>query len=539
MTDSSPTFGGSASSKGNGVSCRIAGTEVEYGISFSSGEIGDLSAQISHELVGSLSTDYAGEALWDYEPEDPFRDARGFTAEGRNDRPERSENRRTNRALFNGGRLYVDGGHPEYSGPECRSLRDILRFEKAGDRLLESCLSRWEQSDPRGRSLRIFRNNADGFGNSWGYHENYLVARSLPFERIVSGLTAHLVSRAIFCGAGKVVSDRKKGRGFQISQRAEFFEVPVGLSTTARRGIVNTRDEPHAKNDRYRRLHVITGDSNCSELSTLLKVGTTLLLLSALEGATPQEQSAGIPVLADPVAAFHTVSGDLTLRTPLELADGRTMSVLDLAETIARFVGGFFLREGMGPETREILDRWESVLSRLRSLAADSSDPRGLDREVDWIIKKGLLDRYAASREISPEDGRLRMIDLQYHDIKGGRGLFRLLEERGEVVRLLEEAEIGEALLHPPADTRAFFRGTMLRRYPKEVAAVSWSSVVIDDGGASLKRIPLEDPCRGTQKIAGALIERHRTTAGLLSELVRQTDSHGRPEDRPENGRDE
>ena len=500
--------------------CRVAGTEVEYGIAFSSGEIGDLSAQISHELVGSLPEEYSGGALWDYEPEDPFHDARGFYVEGQRERPDRGENRRTNRALYNGGRFYVDGGHPEYSAPECRSLRDILRFERAGDRLVELAMHRWERNDRQGRSLRIFRNNADGFGNSWGYHENYLVARALPFERIVSGLTAHLVSRPIFCGAGKVASDRGRGGGFQISQRAEFFEVPVGLSTTARRGIVNTRDEPHSLHERYRRLHVITGDSNCSEVSTALKVGTTMLLLAALEGSTAHDQAAGIPVLLDPVSAFHAVSSDLTLKAPLPLADGKTLGVLDLAGEVFLFVKDFYLREGMGPETRETLDRWESVLSRLGTMSLAQGESRGLDREIDWVIKKGLLDRYAESRSIPSGDGRLRMIDLQYHDIRSDRGLFRLLESRGEVLRILDPQEIEEALLSPPADTRAYFRGTLLRRFSREVVAVSWSSAVVDDGSSSLKRIPLEDPCRGTQKIAGALIERHVTAAGLLAELA-------------------
>ena len=529
------SFSASSSLEGiasGNVSCRVAGTEVEYGIAFSTGEIGDLSAQISHELVGSLPGEYAGEALWDYEPEDPFHDARGFYVEGQREHPDRGENRRTNRALYNGGRFYVDGGHPEYSAPECRSLRDILRFERAGDRLVESAMLRWESRDPKGRSLRIFRNNADGFGNSWGYHENYLVARSLSFERIVSGLTAHLVSRPVFCGAGKVASDRGRGGGFQISQRAEFFEVPVGLSTTARRGIVNTRDEPHSTHDRYRRLHVITGDSNCSEVSTALKVGTTSLLLAAFEGSTAHDQATAIPVLDDPVSAFHTVSGDLTLKSPLALADGRTIGVLDLAGEVFRFVRGFYLREGMGSETRELLDRWESVIDRLGRMAGGSGEALGLDREVDWVIKKGLLERYAESRSISDGDGRLRMIDLQYHDIRSDRGLFRLLESRGEVVRILDPQEIEEALLSPPADTRAFFRGRLLKRFPREVVAVSWSSVVMDDGSFSLKRIPLEDPCRGTQKIAGALIERHASAGELLAELVRGHD----PESGPVNG---
>ncbi len=501
-------------------SCRVAGTEVEYGIAFSTGEIGDLSAQISHELVGSLPETYYGEALWDYEPEDPFCDARGFYVDGQRERPDRGENRRTNRALYNGGRFYVDGGHPEYSAPECRSLRDILRFERAGDRLVESAMVRWESQDPQGRSLRIFRNNADGFGNSWGYHENYLVDRALPFERIVSGLTAHLVSRPVFCGAGKVASDRGRNGGFQISQRAEFFEIPVGLSTTARRGIINTRDEPHSTHERYRRLHVITGDSNCSEVSTALKVGTTMLLLRALEGSTDQDQRAGLPLLDDPVSAFHAVSGDLTLKGRLALSDGRTMGVLDLAGEIFRFVQRFYLREGMGPETRELLDRWDSVLRRLGQWAKGQGETFGLDREIDWVIKKGLLDRYAERRNLASGDGRLRMIDLQYHDIRIGRGLFSLLESRGEVARILDPQEIEEALLSPPVDTRAFFRGALMKRFPREVVAVSWSSVVVDDGSFSLKRIPLEDPCRGTQKIAGALIERHASATELLSELV-------------------
>lgn len=511
---------------------RIVGTEVEYGISLSSGETGEAQVELSHELINRLPGEFSSGALWDYEDEDPFVDARGFLVEGERERPDRRENRWTNRPLYNGGRLYVDGAHPEYSAPECMSLRDVVRYEKAGDRLMEACLSAWEAEDPKGRSLRVFRNNSDGWGNSWGYHENYLLSRDLPFDRIVQGLSAHLVSRTLFCGAGKVGSDtdRKGGIEYQLSQRAEFFEVPVGLSTTARRGIINTRDEPHSVRTRFRRLHVITGDSNCSEISTALKVGTTLLVLRVLEESERMGIAVDFPVLSDSVAAFHQVSRDRTFRVPLSLQDGSTMTGLEIADRYHERVHRWFSREGMNSDIRDLLDRWEGILARLRHYGTDS---KGLEREIDWAIKWAMINRYRETRGIAPSDSRLRMIDLQYHDIRPSRGLYHLLEAGGEVDRLLDPMEIGEATLDPPANTRAFFRGTVQRRLPKEVVAVSWSSVVLDDGGETLKRLPLSDPFRGTQKSVGAILDRARNVEQLLDDL---TGSGSSPEKGKETG---
>jgi len=510
--------GGSEETRTEGFG-RIVGTEVEYGISLESGEMGDAQSEFSHELVNRLPAEYSSGALWDYEGEDPFVDARGFLVEGERERPDRRENRWTNRPLFNGGRLYVDGAHPEYSAPECMSLRDVVRYEKAGDRLVEACIKGWEADDPKRRSLRVFRNNSDGWGNSWGYHENYLLARELPFDRIVEGLTAHLVSRIIFCGSGKVGSDLGPGQEipFQFSQRAEFFEIPVGLSTTSRRGIVNTRDEPHASRNAYRRLHVIAGDSNLSEVSTALKVGTTLLVLWVLEESHRQGVDLKFPVLEDPVKAFHQASRDLTLRKPLPLRDGSAMTILEIAGVYLENVRLWFSREGMGSEIRDLLDRWEGVLSRLARFPSDFS---GLDREIDWAIKWSMIQKYRESRGLAGGDSRLRMLDLQYHDIRSSRGLFHLLEARGQVERFLDPMEIEDALSNPPADTRAFFRGTLLRRFPKEVVAASWSSVVVDDGGTALKRIPLTDPFRGTQKKVGAMIDRSGSARQLLEVLL-------------------
>lgn len=510
-----------AGEEGSGGFGRIVGTEVEYGITLESGDVGEVQVELSHEIINRLPGTYASAALWDYEGEDPFVDARGFMAEGERERPDRRENRWTNRSLFNGGRLYVDGAHPEFSGPECTSLRDVVRYEKAGDRLLEECQTLWEAEDPKGRSLRIFRNNSDGWGNSWGYHENYLLSRELPFDRIVRDLTAHLVTRILFCGAGKVGSDLgKKGAApYQLSQRADFFEIPVGLSTTSRRGIVNTRDEPHAVRSDYRRLHVIAGDSNCSEISTVLKVGTTLLVLWVLEESARKGVSLDFPVLADPVGAFHRVSGDLSFRTPLALQDGSTMTALDVAELYRENVRLWFSREGMGSEVRDLLERWGGVLGRLGRLPS-ASGSSGLDREIDWAIKRAMIDRYRESRGIPEGDSRLRMLDLQYHDIRSSKGLFHLLDANGQVERLLDPMEIEEALVNPPADTRAFFRGTVQRRFSGQVAAVSWSSVVIDDGTPTLKRIPLADPFKGTQKKVGAILDRSGNARQLLDGLL-------------------
>lgn len=487
----------------------IAGTEVEYGLSWADRPPED-QGELARELIAEVSEIYHPSVLWDYENEDPRHDARGFLVDGDRENPDESENRILNKPLFNGGRLYVDGAHPEYSGPECLTVRDIVRFEKAGDRIVAQCrdgLSRRKAGFP---PLVVLKNNSDGKGNSWGYHENYLLPRTLPFDALARGIASHLITRIVYCGAGKLGSDldpSEKGV-YQISQRAEFFEVPMGLSTMVRRSVVNTRDEPHSDRSRFRRFHVIAGDSNLSEVSTYLKVGTTLLLLKALEAGALKA-----PVLVDWVRSFHTVSRDTLFRAPLETEDGRTMTALDVQESLCEQVSRYMERHGMDGESADLLGRWGGMISALRS------DPGTLSRTVDWAIKRSVLETYREKKGWDPDDSRLKMLDFQYHDIRPDKGVFSLLDASGRIDRLVDPMEVEEALTHPPADTRAFFRGEMLRRFQEKVHSVSWSSIVVDTGEPTLKRIPLWDPTKGTQKRVGALIGRAGNVRDLVNEL--------------------
>src|SRR5678815_1618249 len=292
---------------------RVIGTETEFGIASRDASASD---PISNSLavIGHYPGISVPHAVWDYENENPLLDARGFEVEGERERPNPEYNRQLNKVLANGGRLYVDGAHPEYSTPECNNPREIVAFERAGERILAQCLAQMVRVTGRDHCV-LYKNNSDGKGNSYGYHENYLMSRAVPFERIVIVLAPFFVTRLIFAGAGKVGAENQTSpTDYQISQRADFFECLVDLNTMVRRPIVNSRDEPHAESGKYRRLHVIVSDANMAELSTYLKVGTLLIVLDLLEAG------ADLPRInfADPVAAIKQVSRDLTMKGTLK-----------------------------------------------------------------------------------------------------------------------------------------------------------------------------------------------------------------------------
>ena len=430
--------------------------------------------------------------------------------EGERENPDESDNRALNKPLFNGGRLYVDGAHPEYSGPECACVRDVVRYEKAGDRMVAACQAALSGLQAGGPPLLVLKNNSDGKGNSWGYHENYLLPRSLPFDTLARKISTHLVTRVLFCGSGKLGSDQSPsdaGKYF-LSQRSEFFEIPMGLSTMVHRSVVNTRDEPHSDRGLYRRFHVITGDSNLSEISTYLKVGTTSLVLRALESGALDP-----PVFADWVEAFRRVGADLSLKAPLALENGKTMTALECQETLVSQVRRFLEQEGMDAESADLLGRWEGILDALRQGAPSVA------RSVDWAIKWSVLSRYRESKGWEMTDSRLKMLDFQYHDLRPERSVFAMLENTGQVDRLIDPMEVEEALVRPPSETRAYFRGEMLRRFLSRVHAVSWSSVVVDPGEGPLKRLALGDPWKGTQKRVGALMGKSGSVEDLLKAL--------------------
>jgi proteasome accessory factor PafA2 len=413
--------------------------------------------------------------------------------------------------LFNGGRLYVDGAHPEYSTPEATNARDLVLFEKAGERLIDQCCEAANRTLPPAQQLVVYKNNSDGKGNSYGYHENYLMARSLPFEKLLDGLTTFLVSRIIFCGAGKVgFENGAEPCRYQLSQRADFFETLIGLDTMAKRPIINTRDEPHADEEKYRRLHVIVGDSNMSEVTTYLKVGTTALVLAMVEDGAIRKDLA----LEDPVRAIKEISHDTGCRRKVRLKRGKEFSAIELQREYLELALDYYAGMEPSPQVSDLLERWQAILDKL------ADDPMQCARELDWVIKKELVQSYMARKGIGFDDQRISMLDLQYHDLRPDKGLYFRLEREGYVDRLLTDDEILWAVSHPPTDTRAYFRGRCLKKFGSRVYGASWSSVLLDTGGATVKRVPMAEPGRGTQKLVGEVLERSDSVAELLERLT-------------------
>jgi proteasome accessory factor A len=497
------------------------GTEVEYGVSLPGQPAANamlLSAQVVNAYASTLPAGRARRASWDFEEESPLRDARGFDlGEGRvaQEFIEAEEDAgMANVILPNGARLYVDHAHPEYSSPEVTNPLDAVRWDKAGELVMLEAARRVVSMPGVSAPINLYKNNTDNKGASYGAHENYLCARSTPFTSLVRHLVPFFVTRQIVCGAGRVgLGQDGRTPGFQISQRADFFEVEVGLETTLKRPIVNTRDEPHADADRYRRLHVIIGDANLSEIATYLKVGTTALVLAMIEENFLADDLA----ISQPVRELHEVSHDATLTHRIQLADGRTITALDLQgeylDRARKFVDDRY-GEDVDDQTADVLTRWESVLHRL------SADPMQLATELDWVAKLRLLEGYRERDDLEWDSPRLQLIDLQYSDVRPEKGLYHRLVSRGAMQTLLAPNAAHDAMDAAPEDTRAYFRGECLRRYGASVAAASWDSVIFDVGRESLVRVPMLEPQRGTRAHVGELLERCPTAAALIDALV-------------------
>lgn len=485
---------------------KVMGIETEYGIS-SPGTSDFDPVTSSSLLIGS----YAGalrKIRWDYEQESPMRDARGFEAVPARGGAE-EDGGLANVSLPNGARYYVDHAHPEYSTPECSNARDLVIHDKAGERILERSLRETERFLPQGQRLAIYKNNSDGKGNSYGTHENYLVSRETPFSNLVRDLTPFFVSRQVFTGAGKLGVEGEPEKDsdvvFQLTQRADFFEAEVGLETTLKRPIINTRDEPHADPAKYRRLHVIVGDANMSEVSSFLKVGTTALVLKMIEDDFLPDLA-----LANPVKALHAVSRDIRCRTLVRLDDGRMLSAIELQWEYLTRAAKWSEDHEDDPSNRDILQRWEATLTALED------DPMTLRRQVDWVAKYCLMQGYRERDGLNWGDHKLKMIDLQYHDIRRDKGLYYRLEDGGQMERLVTDAEVDRAMHEPPDDTRAYFRGTVLGRFPEAIAAASWDSLIIDTGVEMLQRIPMREPLKGTRDQVGELLSLATDPAALV-----------------------
>ncbi|MCP2257319.1 proteasome accessory factor A [Streptoalloteichus tenebrarius] len=496
---------------------RIMGTEVEYGIAVPGDATANpvlTSTQVVLAYAAAAEVPRARRARWDYEVESPLRDARGFDLGAPGvppTDPEVEDLGAANVILTNGARLYVDHAHPEYSTPEVTNARDVVIWDKAGERVMEEAALK-AATVPGQPLMQLYKNNVDGKGASYGAHENYLMSRSTPFTAVISGLTPFFVSRQVVCGAGRVgLGPTGEEPGFQLSQRSDYIEVEVGLETTLKRGIINTRDEPHADADKYRRLHVIIGDANLAEYSTYLKVGTTSLVLDMIESGRRFDDLR----LADPVRAVHAISHDPTLRTTVELADGRRFTGLDIQRAYHERAAEHVERHGAERVAVDVLRTWDEVLGAL------GRDPMDCADRLDWPAKLRLLEGYRARDGLGWASPRLHLVDLQYSDVRLDKGLYNRLVARGSMRRLVSEEEVRAAITAPPEDTRAYFRGRCLERYPASVAAASWDSVIFDLGRESLVRIPTLEPLRGTKAHVGHLLEAAATAEELVESLTR------------------
>ncbi len=490
---------------------KVLGIETEYGIQLrGAGESNPIAA--SSMLINAYVAQQHRKVGWDFEDESPGRDARGFSPDGTM-APE-VETHLVNAVLTNGARYYVDHAHPEISTPECADALEIVRYDKAAELVLIRSMEAAARTLPAGGEIVVYKNNSDGKGNSYGCHENYLMDRAVPFSRIVAQVIPHFVTRQIFTGAGKVGVEAPGLTSaevpFQLTQRADFFEEEVGLETTLKRPIVNTRDEPHCDSQKYRRLHVITGDANLSEIATYLKVGTTAIVLSMIEDdVLPGDLS-----LAKPVLAMREVSHDLTLGRPLDLADGRKVTALDIQWELFDRAKKYELEHGLASVGEavgaDVLARWGAVLAALES------DFMSLSDQLDWVAKYRLVRRATASatgsRGTTPGCGRWTCSTTTCGP--------RSRSSPGWACSgSSDDAEVEEATTEPPETTRAYFRGKCLQKWGADIVAANWDSLVFDVGADPLRRVPMMEPLRGTAAHVGRLIEECETAAELLDRL--------------------
>ncbi|MEA3210722.1 MAG: Pup amidohydrolase [Chthoniobacter sp.] len=465
---------------------RVFGIETEYGITVDGLEGLDVVRE-SIEIVRSY-TAHGASMKWDYNLEDPHQDARGFRApellqdtdeaayyEIDKNRPLSFEEIKSDLVLSNGARFYNDHAHPEYSTPECSTIREIVMQDNAGERILAECARRRNQVLDEGCEARLYKNNTDFVGHSYGCHDNYLMKREVPWDRIVRDVVPFLVTRQIFAGAGKMGVEGEDAAGtpgvFQIAQRSDFFSVLCSIDTMNRRPLVNTRDEPHADAQSYRRFHVIIGDANMSQFATALKIGTTGLVLELIErGHAPQLE------LANPIEATKSISRDPSYSWIVELRDGRKISAIEIQRLYLAAATEHCHKDG---DTAWVLHEWEQVLD---DLALDYWKCR--DR-LDWVAKKFLLTTFQESEQVEWSDPWLQSIDLEYHNVSLDQGLFYELMREGQMRRIVSEEEIKQAIFQPPDTTRAFFRGRAVAKFNREIESIQWDEMTFRSNGAA------------------------------------------------------
>ncbi|MGQ9524197.1 MAG: proteasome accessory factor PafA2 family protein [Armatimonadota bacterium] len=502
---------------------RIMGLETEYGLMVEGEDpsgLPDAAAEIVRSYEGPSANS------WDYRCEDPRRDARGFRAASLAVNPEdlKYDQMRpkrvphadllANRVLPNGARLYNDHGHPEYSTPECASVADLVAHDKAGERIVFLCAQAY--SSRMGRRVLLYKNNTDYHGMSYGCHEDYLVPREVPFDRILAALLPFLVTRQIYTGAGKVgieqSSSSHDGIPLQLSQRADFFTEVASIDTLHRRPIINTRDEPHATPERYRRLHVICGDANMMEFATALKVGTTSLVLSLIEdGWLPPFE------LADPVHSIKAISRDQTLKWEVQLTGRRHTSALEVQNAYLESAQSHLA--GASAETDWLLDAWRAVLEGL------GKDPMSLRDRLDWPAKRHMIAEFLSSVDAFGDLHTLQALDLEYHNLDPGAGLFRAVEKG--VYRVVSDDDILTAMRQPPSDTRAYLRGLCVTRFGSLVRSVTWSRLSLDVHGGIVV-LDMSDMVDGRTAVTNTAAARATSLSEFLSAVAGGT-NHSDP----------
>ncbi|GAA1362904.1 Pup--protein ligase [Streptomyces beijiangensis] len=409
--------------------------------------------------------------------------------------------RSSNVFLRNGARLYLDvGSHPEYATPECDNVAELVTHDKAGERILEGLLVDAERrlhEEGIAGDVYLFKNNTDSAGNSYGCHENYLVARHGEFSRLADILIPFLVTRQLLCGAGKVLQT-PRGAVFCVSQRAEHIWEGVSSATTRSRPIINTRDEPHADAERYRRLHVIVGDSNMSETTMMLKVGATDLVLRMIEAGTVMRDL----TLENPIRAIREVSHDITGARKVRLASGREASALEVQREYYEKAVDFVERRGIRTgQVEQVLELWGRTLD-----AIEAEDLDRIGTEIDWVMKYKLIERYRAKHNMTMSNPRVAQIDLAYHDIHRRRGLYYLLEKRGQAARICNDMKIFEGKTVPPQTTRARLRGDFIRRAQEQRRdfTVDWVHLKLND--QAQRTVLCKDPFRSVDERVEKLI---------------------------------
>ena len=500
---------------------RLVGIETEYGITVDGVDKMDVVDESMQLIRCYLKSEFI--PLWDYQLENPRKDVRGFeVSELLNDKDEKVHLQKDRKRkvpfkelksdliIYNGARLYNDHTHPEYATGECLSLFELVAHDRAGERIVDICARRRSDALKQG-TVRLYKNNTDFEGHSYGCHENYLMGRAVPFERIVKGLVPFFVTRQIFAGAGKMgVELGDKAPIYQLSQRSEFFETIASVDTMHKRPLINTRDEPHADSKHYRRLHVIVGDSNMSEYITALKVGTTALVVDLIEqDCLPDVE------LQNPIASLKDIARDQSYQWLVPVAGKHLVPAVEIQRAYLDLARTHYA--GRDAETDWILGAWADVLSGLES------DPRQLVGTVDWVTKKWLLDSFCEAEGLSPEKpddlAWLQSQDLEYHNVDRREGLYWLLESQGRAVRLVGDDEIAAAMSAPPSDTRAYFRGRCLEKFTDAVQSINWDRIVFASSG-SRHSIDMKDLVRPERARAyNAAVDQSDTVEALLVAL--------------------